>query len=224
MILIHPLIMKNFLFALLITPTLALAQNDLKATSILNDMGRINNAYSSIIADFEYTLNNQAAGVNDTRMGSVVLSKGTFALDLGDYKVNSDGLVVWVTMTDLNEIQLYDYQEFKADNDFDPSEIFSGYSKGFKAQYKEEAEIKKVKVDVVDLFPEDPSKRNFSRIRLSIEQNSKHLKQAMVFGKDGNIYTYSVNTFKVDEDVANRIGKFDQAKFEKAGFTVEDLR
>ena len=216
--------MKKILIGLLILPYLALAQQDPKATSILNEMSQVNNAYSSISATFEYTLNNQAAGVTDTREGSVALSKGKFHLNLGDYKVNADGQVVWVTMTDLEEVQIYDYQEFKEDNDFDPSEIFSGYSKGFKAKYMESSSVGSSKVDVIDLYPEDPSKRSFSRIKLFIEQGSKHLKQAKVFGKDGNIYTYLVKTFKSNTDVSGVLKPFDQKALESAGFSVEDLR
>ena len=216
--------MKKNLFALLILPSMVSAQTDLKATSILDEMGKVNNAYTSISANFEYTLNNKSAGVSDTRSGSVQLSKGNFALHLGDYKVNADGEVVWVTMKDLEEVQIYDYQEFKADNDFDPSEIFGGYSKGFKTQYHESSIVETVKVDVVDLFPEDPTTRNFSRIRLFIEKSTKHLKQAKVFGKDGNLYTYKVNSFKSNVDVSNDLKPFDQKALEAAGFSVEDLR
>jgi outer membrane lipoprotein-sorting protein len=216
--------MKKTLFALFVLPAFVFAQSDPKATAILDEMGKVNNAYASITAGFEYTLDNKAAGVKDTRSGNVLLSKGNFALDLGDYKVSGDGKIVWVTMTDLEEVQIYDYQEFKEDNDFDPSEIFSGYSAGFKTQYHESSSVENVKVDVVDLFPEDPSKRNFSRIRLFIEQSTKHLKQAKVFGKDGNHYTYNVTSFKSNADVSNLLKPFDQKALEANGFSVEDLR
>jgi hypothetical protein len=216
--------MKKIFFTLLLLPLIGAAQSDPKATAILDEMGIVNNAYSSITAGFEYTLDNKAAGVKDTRSGSVLLSKGNFALDLGDYKVNADGKIVWVTMTDLEEVQIYDYKEFKEDNDFDPSEIFSGYSTGFKTQYHESSNMENIKVDVVDLFPEDPSKRNFSRIRLFIEQSSKHLKQAKVFGKDGNLYTYKVTSFESNADVSSILKPFNQKALEAAGFSVEDLR
>ena len=216
--------MKRFLITLLILPLFASAQQDPKATSVLEEMGKVNNAYSSISASFEYTLNNQAAGVTDTREGSVALAKGKFYLDLGDYKVNADGKVVWITMSDLKEVQIYDYAEFQQDNDFDPSEIFSGYSKGFKTKYMESANVGGSTVDVIDLYPEDPSTRTFSKIQLFIVAKSKHLKQAKVFAKDGNIYTYLVKDFKSNEDVSAILGSFDQNALESAGFTVEDLR
>ena len=68
------------------------------------------------------------------------------------------------------------------------------------------------------------SKRNFSRIRLFIEQSTKHLKQAKVFGKDGNHYTYNVTSFKSNADVSNLLKPFDQKALEANGFSVEDLR
>lgn len=216
--------MKSILIALTIFPIVALSQNDPQADAILGEMSKVNNAYSSISASFDYTLNNQAAGVTDTREGSVALSKGKFHLNLGDYKVNADGQVVWVTMTDLEEVQIYDYQEFKEDNDFDPSEIFSGYSKGFKTKFMESTTIGNSKVDVIDLYPEDPSTRSFSRIRLFVESGSRHLKQAKVFGKDGNLYTYLVKSFSVNEDLSKVLSSFNQQALEEKGFSVEDLR
>lgn len=216
--------MKKILLALVTLPIFAIGQNDPKADALLKEMSTVNNGYSTISAAFEYTLNNQAAGVTDTRDGSVSLSKGKFHLDLGDYKVNADGEVVWVTMTDLGEVQIYDYHEFKEDNDFDPSEIFSGYSKGFKSKYMEASTIESAKVDVIDLYPEDPSKRSFSRIRLFVESGSKHLKQAKVFGKDGNIYTYLVKDFKTGQDLSKVLIPFNQEALEAEGFSVEDLR
>jgi len=216
--------MKNILLAFLIIPTVLFAQNDQKANSILEKMNAINSAYTSISAHFDYTLNNQASGVTDTRKGSMALKENNFRVDVGSTIVNGDGQVVWVILTDDKEVQVYDYQEFKEDNEFDPTEIFSGYSKGFKTKFIESSTVKGVKVNVVDLYPENPAKRSFSRIRLSIETATHHLKQADVKGKNGTDFIYLITSFEPDTDVSSALGKFNQAKMESDGLTVEDLR
>lgn len=216
--------MKNLILALLAIPLVSAAQSDAESTRILDEMSKVNSAYSSIVGEFDYELNNQAAGVKETKKGTITLSGKKFKIDLGDYIVNSDGNVVWIMMTDLEEAQIYDYEEFKADNDFDPSEIFNGYRNGFKTKFIEADKANGVAVNIVDLYPEDPASKSFSRIRLSVGNADKHLKKAEIQSKNGTEFTYSINSFKSNVDVSKTLKMFDEAALEAAGYTVDDLR
>lgn len=216
--------MKNLLLALLAFPLISVAQNDPESTRILDQMSKVNGTYGSIVGEFDYTLDNQAAGVKETKQGTLTLAGKKFKIDLGDYVVNSDGQVVWVMMTDLKEAQIYDYEEFKADNDFDPSEIFIGYRKGFKTKFIEANKLNGEAVNVVDLYPEDPASKSFSRIRLSIGNSDDHLKQAEIQSKNGSVFTYTIKSFKTDMDVSGKLKMFDGSALEMKGYSVDDLR
>ena len=159
-------------------------------TQILDQMSKVNSAYTSITGS-SITLGRAAAGVKETKKGTITLSGKKFKIDLGDYIINADGKVVWIIMTDLEEAQIYDYEEFKSDNEF-ISEIFNGYRKGFKTSFVESKKVNGTAVNVVDLYPEDPSKKSFSRIRLNIGNSDNHLKEAKIMSKNGSTFTYEL--------------------------------
>ena len=214
--------MKQLLLLLILPTSLLFAQSDEKATAILAKVSAINKAYSNIDVAFDYTLQNPAAKVNDKREGSLLLSGQQFHLVLMGQKITSDGKIVWYDMGE--EVQIKPIAEFMEETDLDPRNIFTQYTKGFKTKYKGEKKVGGKDVHVIDLYPEIPGKKPYSRIELSIDKATNHIVASTTFGKDGTNYTLVVKTMKTNTTVSAGQFVFDKKKFEAKGYDKVDFR
>ena len=212
------------LFILLILPLGLLAQSDPKAEAILKNVSETNKAYKDIHVTFSYALTNKQAGIEDERSGELTLSGDKFRLQLMGQDIYSNGELVWYVMKEDMEVHIKSVDEFKSETDLDPSNIFNQYDKGFKSKFHAEETVDGKALNTIDLFPEDPSKKPYSRVRLGIDKNTNHIVYSKTFGKDGTDYTLSVKTMKTNAGVADDLFKFDQAAFEKDEFDVVDFR
>lgn len=212
------------LFILFLLPITLLAQNDPKAESILKKVSETNKAYTDISVDFSYTLENKKADVNDTRDGSLVLSGNKFRLQLMGQDIYSDGSIVWYVMKEDEEVHVKSVEEFKAETDLDPANIFSQYDKGFKSKFHADEDFAGKAVSVVDLFPEDPGKKPYSRVRLAVDKKTNHIVYSKTFGKDGTDYQLEVKSMKTNAGISSDLFTYNEAKFESEGYDVVDFR
>lgn len=212
------------ILTILLIPFAVAAQNDPKAEAILKKVSDTNKAYKDIQVKFSYTLENQEAGINDTRDGQLTLSGNKFHLQLMGQDIYSDGEIVWYVMKEDLEVQIKSLEDFKAETDLDPSNIFNQYDKGFKSKFHASETIDGKSVETVDLFPEDPGKKPYSRVRLGVDAKTNHIVYSKTFGKDGTNYLLKVKEMKTDASVPASIFAFDKKKFEDQDFDVVDFR
>ena len=217
-----------FSFLLMMTvanfaPQIALAQ-DAKAQQILQKTAAAYRALKALDAQFTYTLDNPQAKVKDTHSGSLLLQGSAFQLKIMGQNVTCDGQTVYTVMNEAKEVHIKTMADFKEETDLDPTTIFSAYEKGFKNKYVEEINLKGKKAHVIDLFPEDPAKKPYSRIRLTIESASNHIVSSKSFSKDGSTFTIDVSSQKVNPSVAANAFKVDIAALKAKGMEVVDLR
>ncbi len=212
------------LFTLLLIPFLAIGQNDQKADAVLKQVSETNKAYNDITVSFSYTLENKDAGINDTREGKLTLTGNKFHLELMGQDIYSDGKIVWYVMKEDLEVHVKSIEEFKAETDLDPSNLFNQYDKGFKSKYHGDETLDGKSVAVVDLFPEDPSGKAYSRVRISVDKKTNHIFSSKTFGKDGTNYLLKVKEMKTNSGVSADWFIFDQKKFEAEDYDVVDFR
>lgn len=201
-----------------------LAQSDDKAAAILAQVGKTNQAYKDISVSFSYTLENKEAGINDTRTGKLTLMGNKFHLELMGQDIYSDGKIVWYVMKEDMEVHIKSIEEFKEETDLDPSNIFNQYDKGFKSKFHAEETANGTAVNVVDLFPEDPGKKPYSRVRLAVDKKTNHIVYSKTFGKDGTNYLLEVKDMKTNSGLTDSQFTFVLGKFEDAGYDVVDFR
>lgn len=216
---------RYLFFALTFSTTAVLAQdNDNKAAEILERASKTNASYENIGIDFSYTLENKAADMNDTRDGSLTLMGERFKLVLMGQEIYSDGSIVWYDMKDAQEVHVKTMDEFRSETDIDPSNLFEQYQEGFKMKYHGEEKVNGKTADVVDLFPEVPDEKPYSRVRLAIDRSTDHILYSKTFGKDGTNYLLEVNDMKTDRSLDASVFSFNEKVFEDAGYDVVDFR
>lgn len=215
--------LKKIITTILI-PLSVFAQSDDKSASILKAVSATNSAYKNLQVSFSYTLENKEAAINDTRDGQLVLAGNKFHLQLMGQDIYSDGKIVWYVMKEDLEVHIKSIEEFKDETELDPSNFFNQYDKGFKSNFHSE-ELKDGKsLNVIDLFPENPGKKPYSRIRMGIEKESNHIVYSKTFGKDGTDYLLEVKSMKTNSDLAADQFVFSQSKYEAEDYDVVDFR
>ena len=216
--------MLRKLLATALIPLSVFAQSDEKSKAILKEVSTTNSAYKDISVSFSYTLENKEAKVNDTRDGSLTLAGNKFHLQLMGQDIYSDGKIVWYVMKDDQEVHIKSIEDFKGETELDPANFFSQYDKGFKSQFHSDETKEGKSLSVVDLFPEDPGKKPYSRIRMGIDKKTNHIVYSKTFGKDGTDYLLQIKSMKTNSGIPTTAFVFSQESFEKKGFDVVDFR
>ena len=200
----------------------ALAQQDPKAKEILDKVTQTTQAYKSIEATFSFTMENKARNIKETKNGSVVLKGNKYKVLLNEMgvEVYSDGKSVWTYMAEANEVSI---SELNGDNSdmMDPSKVFTIYQKGFNYKFVNEATLNGNAVYVIDLVPQKAD-MEYKTITLNIDKAKMMICNAVMQGKDGNIYTVKVDQFKTDKPFSDSFFAFDASKH--PNIEVSDMR
>lgn len=198
-------------------------QEQEKAKLILDEVSKKMKGYTSLKVECTYNLENSAAKINETQEGTLLLKGNKFKLTLAGREVISDGSNVWIVMRKAEEVHKKSQADFNEELGFDPAKIFTVYEEGFKYQFLKETKEGTKTIAVIDLFPLDPGKKNYSRLRMNIDKDKSQIVSSKTFGKDGNTYTLTVKTFTPNAAATDADFKVNEADFKKQGFEIVDF-
>lgn len=168
---------------------------DPKAKAILDDLTKKTKSYSSISADFEYKLKNDAAGIDESQKGNIVTKGEKYKLALAGQQVVSDGKTVWTYIKDVEEVQITSAEDDMEEGGLSPSKIFTLYEEGFKYVYDKLSVMDGKNIHSIYLYPLKPGDKPFHTVILHIDKDKMQLHSMIVKGKDGNVYTYKLSNF-----------------------------
>lgn len=205
---------------------------DPKAKLILDEVSKTAKAYSSISATFSITIK-PVTGTAEVKTGSVIMKSGKYKITL-DNKVKdaikkeeyyNDGKTTWVYIEKDKEVTIDhapDPTKKKAENSISVNDIFTIHEKGFKYTFvKEETQNGKV-VQIINLFPDKPDKKNYHTIKLTIDKTKKQIINIVQLNRDGSSITYNVKTFTPNTVVPDNTFQFDMKVH--PGVIVIDMR
>jgi len=185
---------------------------DPKATEILDKVSKKTKSFETIRIKFSYTLENTKANAKETYTGYAFLKGNKYKLILAGTDIFTDGKNLYSYLKDAQEMTITLPKE-DDDNIFNPAKLFTVYEKGFKYQYLGEETENSKKFEIIDLFPEQVKKKNYSRIRLKIDAKELIISSIKSFGKDGNHYTIDVTEFKTNLKMPENLFEYDSAKY-----------
>lgn len=186
---------------------------------MLNELSVKYKKYKSIKAQFAYTLESKANKVKQTQKGVLHLKGNKFKVEVANKEITCDSKTVWTYSASENEVQINNYNS--NENGFNPAQIFTMYEKGFIYKYVEEKLENGKTIAQIELTPTDKNKK-FFKVKLFIDKIGKQIVRSCVFDKNGNVYTYEVQTFQGDVAVNDNFFTFDLAKHPNC--EVNDLR
>jgi len=200
---------------------IAQESSDPATKAILEAMKVKVEGYENIVADFSLTI---AFPEEDPEVqkGKLKLSGDQYHLNMGPQTIISDGKTLWFYLKSRNEVQINDYEENENGDILSPKDLFKIFEKDdyIYALVFEGVEKGKT-IQKIEFKPTDPDSE-YSKMRMTLDKNRKELMRVKAFGKDGSRYTLNLDSFKVNENLAENTFKFNEADF--PGVQVEDLR
>jgi len=224
---------KIIIYSLLFAVTIAnaFAQKDAEAAAILNKMSKKYHAYNVVKSTFTFTIEDTQAGETTSQNGILIVQAKTnkyhmtlFSSELDnksavEQEIMSDGKSQWTYIKKDKEVQLNNVD--KSDDSFNPAQMFTMYEKGYKYIYTGDQTIKGKVYQIIDLTPED-DKKEFFKVRLTIDKLKKQIYSALIFDKNGVKFNYTITSFTPNITVPETIFTFD--KKTNPGVEVVDLR
>jgi len=196
---------------------------DIKAKGILDKLSAKTKTYTSMSADFEYTMKNVAEDIEESQSGSLVTQGEKYNLEIAGQKIISDGKTVWTVLDEAEEVQINDVPDADEREDYiSPTKILTLWEKGFKYKYDKSMTLNGVEVDVINLFPEKADEQSFHTIKIYVNKDKMQVDQIDIKGKDGTDFVYTIRTFKTNENIAENTFMFSTAK--NPTYDVIDLR
>ncbi len=180
-----------------------LVPKDPEAKKILDKLSAKTKAYSSITANFDFNLKNDAEGLNDTQSGSLIVKGDRYIVDIGEQQIISNGTVVWTYLEDVEEVQISEVDEDDDASMFNPKTIFTIYEKGFKYVKAEDKTIDGTPVHVIRMYPLKPGEKPFHTVILNVDKNNTQIQSIEIKSKDGNNFTYTIKDFTGNKEYPN---------------------
>ena len=212
----------SLLTVLALCTTVSFGQNNTsaKAKQILDQVSKKTKGYSSISLTYSL-VHTSPEGSNDNANGDMLLKGNKYKLSVLDNVLYCDGKTLWTHMLEEKEVDItnVDNSDKSALN---PVNVLTMYEKGYKYSFIQERFEQTRAIYVIDLYPENIEKSEYSKVRLSIDKDKTQLWKAEYFAKDGNKYTITINTFKVNQPIPDASFTFDKAK--NPGVKVVDER
>ncbi len=213
---IKPHKMKKFLllFSLLLSAAVIFGQTDKKAKTVLDEVSAKTKAFKTIKIEFTYKMENPGQNISESFSGTLLSKGDSYKLMFSGQEVISDGKTVWTFLKDANEVQIN--EATKDDDSFTPTNLLTTYSENFKAKMLQET----AKLYVIELTP--VQKKNFNKVKVSIDKARKIVSSLTIFDKNGSTYTYTVNKFETDLPYKDTMFTFKAS--DHPGVEVIDMR
>lgn len=217
--------MKNsitFVF-LLLSLTQVFAQGkagtDKRAEKLLNTVSKRYKAFKSMKADFIYAVESKADKSTEKQKGTLLVKGNKFKLDIAGQLIICDNATLWTYTKEVNEVQVSNYNPKEGAIRID--DIFTMYNKGFLSKIAEEKKEGGIDIVVIELTPTN-KKKNYFKIKVTIDKTNQTILKSVVYDKSGTIHTYTITNqvpnFKLDDKTFT----FDKTKYPKV--EIIDLR
>ena len=197
------------------------AQTDAKAKDILDRLSVKTKAYKSIKADFNYTLDNKADGINETQSGSIAIKGSKYLLKIAGQEIRSDGKSIWTYLKDAEEVQITEVDESN-ENNITPTKIFTMYEKGFRHEFIKDETVGSTVTSIVNIYPLDLDEKSYHTVSLYIDKTKLEITKIVILGKEGDVYTYKIKSFQPNAVIDDAEFVFNKSKY--PGVEIVDLR
>ena len=188
--------------------------HDPEAKKILDKLSAKTKSYKTVRIKFSYTMENLRENFSETHKGYAFMKGKKYKLLIPGTEIFSDGKTVWRYLKDAEEMTISVPGE-EDESIFNPAKLFTIYESGFKYKYLGNETVDNVKFDIIDLFPEKPGKKDYSRIRLKINNSKLLISSIKTFGKSGNNFVINVLEFKPGVKISDNLFVFDKKKYPK---------
>lgn len=197
------------------------AQNSQKAKTLLDEVSAKMGAYKNMTIGFSSTLVNKEAGIADPPIrGQITLSGEKYNLNYLGNNFVFNGKKLVVINKEEKEITITNGDIEEEDGFIYPSKLLTFYKKGYTYKMGKLQNKNGRKVQFINLTPID-SNSDILKVQLGIDAKTKHIYKLTQIGSNGSETTFTINKFKSNQPISEKVFSFDQNKYEKQGYLID---
>jgi outer membrane lipoprotein-sorting protein len=198
----------------------AQTSGDPDAKKILDAVSAKFKSFKAIQAGFTYKVENADGTAISTKKGTVYMKGTKYRVSFVGQEIFCDGSTVWTYDKSSNEVTISKLDA--SSNTLTPQKLFTDfYDKDFLYKLNGEKKANGKTLQEIEMTPNDKTKI-FHKVYLTIDKNEKTIYSTKVLQKDGNRYSYTVNTFSGTATIPDSKFVFNKADY--PGVEEVDLR
>jgi outer membrane lipoprotein-sorting protein len=211
----------SLLSALLLFITFAFAQgNDPAAKKILDQVSNKFKSFKAVQSTFTLQIEDAKGKVQGVKKGTVYMKGPKYRVNITGQEIYSDGKSVWTYDKGANEVTIT--QVDPSGTSITPQKLFTSfYDKDFLYKLNGEKKVGNKTLQEIEMTPVDKTKA-FHKVYLLVDKKTQTIYSTKVLEKNGNVYSYTVNSLNGKAPVADTVFVFNKANY--PGVEEVDLR
>lgn len=194
--------------------------NDPEAKKVLDAVSTKFKSYSAVQATFTLQVEDGKGKIQGTKNGSVSMKGQKYKVNVTGQEIFCDGKNIWTYDKAANEVTIS--QVDPTANSITPQKLFTNfYDKDFLYKMNGEKKVGAKTVQEIEMTPVDKTKA-FHKVYALIDKKTQSIYSTRVLEKNGNKYTYTVNSLNGKAALSDAMFIFDKAKY--PGVEEVDLR
>jgi outer membrane lipoprotein carrier protein len=215
--------MKNIslLLALAISVLTGFAQgNDPAAKKVLDAVSNKFKTYKAVQSNFTLQIEDAHGKIQGTKKGTVFMKGDKYRVNITGQEIYSNGKDVWTYDKGANEVTIS--QLDATGSGITPQKLFTSfYDKDFLYKLNGEKKVGGKVLQEIEMTPVDKTKA-FHKVYLLVDKKSQTIYSTRVLEKNGNKYSYTVNSLNGKAAIPDDVFTFNKAKY--PGVEEVDLR
>jgi outer membrane lipoprotein-sorting protein len=211
----------SLLFGLVITVLTAFSQsNDPAAKKVLDAVSQKFKSYKAVQSNFTLQVEDAHGKVQGTKKGTVFMKGQKYRVNITGQEIYSDGKSVWTYDNAANEVTITPLDA--SGSGITPQKLFTSfYDKDFLYKLNGEKKVGGKLVQEIEMTPVDKTK-SFHKVYLLVDKKTQSVYSTRVLEKNGNKYSYTVNSLNGKAAIADDMFVFNSGKH--PGIEEVDLR
>lgn len=201
--------------------TLSKAEDsDPQATALLKKVKQKYESFASLEMDFSISIK-LAEQPEEIQQGKLAQQGESYRLDIQGQTIFFDGQTVWLYLKSLNEVQIMD-ANFEEEGVLSPKDLLQIYeSDDYVYALTNRLKRGNRLLQQIEFKPLNKD-FDYTKLRVSIDQNTNEIAMIEAFARDASKYTLKVNQLTPNKSFDANYFKFDAADYPDV--YVEDLR
>lgn len=196
------------------------AQSDPAAKAVLDGVSAKFKTFSAVQSSFTLQVEDGKGKVQGVKKGTVYMKGTKYRVSITGQEIFCDGKNIWTYDKAANEVTITKFDP--GQNTITPQKLFTNfYDKDFLYKLNGEKKLAGKVIQEIEMTPIDKSKA-FHKVYVYVDKASKTIYSTKVMEKNGNKYTYTVNSLNGKAQVADSQFVFDKKKY--PGVEEVDLR
>ncbi|HAE72363.1 MAG TPA: hypothetical protein DCG56_06900 [Flavobacteriaceae bacterium] len=174
-------------------------------------------AQENISLQFNYTLFNAEANINQETSGKVQLKGEKYQFEyLGIIQLN-DTKNTYTIVPENEEVTIVSNEN--AGSEMNPAKILNFYNEGYRFQWDIAQNIGNRKIQYIKLVPIDSSS-DIAYILLGIDNQKKEVYKVIETGKNGTQTTITITKYETNTNLAPNLFSFEEKKYIDLGYYI----